>query len=127
MFAALHNRERRAHFLSKVLHRFEVSQIVIRAVQNMRRDVPMDGMLPHVAKVFPRKSLAECGRDFAFFTEFIFGDIRPLHHVANELFQVDHRRNEVSVLDSLTAERVHREERPDAISNQVDFVIARGN
>jgi len=109
------------------LHRFEVSQIVIGAVQNVRRDVPLDGIFSHVAKVFPRKRLTKVRRNFTFFAEFIFGDVSPLHHIANELFQVHHRRNEERLLDAFFTQSVHREKRADAIRDKHDFVVICGN
>ena len=59
--------------------------------ENLRRDTPLDGIFTHVLQVFPRKRFAEIRGHGFLFAKFLFRDTRPHHHVANQLFQVDHR------------------------------------
>ena len=79
-------------------YRFYRCQFVMLAVQNTGWDIPDDRMLPHIAKVILGQRFSEICGDFPFLGKLLLGHIRPLHHIANQVFHIYDRREEKGVV-----------------------------
>lgn len=99
VFAAGHDRELCADPGGERGHRFGRGQEIAAAVQNAGGDGPSKGMIPHVAKPVPGECFAEADGDFFSGAELVLRDVRPRHHVRDQLFHVHDGRNEQRAVD----------------------------
>ena len=84
--------------LGKCRYCFNRCQIVMLTVENTGRDIPDDRMLPHITKVISRQRFSEICGDFPFLGKLLFRHIRPLHHIADQVFHIHDRRDEKGVV-----------------------------
>ena len=82
----------------KCRYRFDGCQVIVLAIQNTGWDIPDDRMLPHIAKILPRQCFSKICGDFPFLGKCLFGHIRPLHHIADQVFHIHDRRDEKGVV-----------------------------
>ena len=102
----------------KCRYRFDGCQVIVLAIQNTGWDIPDDRMLPHIAKILPRQRFSKICGDFPFLGKFLFGHIRPLHHLADQVFHIHDRSDEIGPVDQRFIQRRSRKESPDAVRDQ---------
>lgn len=101
--------------LGKCRYCFNRCQVVMLTVQNAGGDIPDDRVLPHIAKVLPGQRFSEIRGDFPFLGKLLFGHIRPLHHIANQVLHIHDRRDEIRPVNQRFIQRGQRKESPDAV------------
>ena len=70
----------------KCRYRFDGCQVIVLAVENTGGNIPDDRVFPHVTKIRPGQRFPELRGDFPLLGKLLFGHIRPLHHLADQVF-----------------------------------------
>lgn len=97
---------------------FNGCQVVMLTVQNAGGDIPDNRVLAHIAKILPGQRFSEIRGDFPFLGKLLFGHIRPLHHIANQVLHIHDRRDEIRPVHQRFIQRGQRKISPDAVGNQ---------
>ena len=88
MLATGHDGQTSLVLLGKCRYRFKGCQVVMLTVKNTGGNIPDDRMLSHIAKILPRQRLSEICGNFLFLGKLLFSHIRPLHHIADQVFHI---------------------------------------
>lgn len=91
MPAVFHDGQVGVVLLGKRSDRIKGGQLITAAVQDRGRTIPADRVTSDIAEMIPRQILAEVGVNNTSPLQFVLGDIRPRHHVSDQLFHVDDR------------------------------------
>ena len=75
--------------------------MILSTIQNAGEDVPFDRMLAHIAQIFPGQGFAKLRGNFFFAFQLILRNIRPHHHIGNQLLHIHDRRNKQSLRNTL--------------------------
>ena len=102
----------------KYRYRFDRCQVIVLTVENTGGNISGNRMLPHIAKVIPGQRFFKICGDFPFLGKLLFGHIRPLHHIADQVFHIHDRRDEISPANQRFIQRGQRKESSDAVGNQ---------
>ena len=102
----------------KCRYRFDGCQVIVLAVENTGGNIPDDRVFPHVTKICPGQRFPELRGDFPLLGKLLFGHIRPLHHLADQVFHIHNRRDQISPVNQRIIQRRSRKESPDAVRDQ---------
>ena len=106
----------------KCRYRFNGCQVVMLTVQNAGGDIPDDRVPAHIAKILPGQRFSEIRGDFPFLGKLLFGHIRPLHHIANQVLHIHDRRDEIRPVHQRFIQRGQRKESSDAVGYQSEML-----
>ena len=98
MLATLHHRQRCVNPFGKGGYGFIRRQPIPLTVQDAGRDAPAYGVAAHIAQVVPGQGLTEVRGDLTALLQLRLRDLRPAHHIGDELLHVHHRGNEQGVI-----------------------------
>ena len=123
VLAALQDGEAGSVFFREPLHGLAGHQMVAPSIEDLRVDLPGDGVLPYIAQVRPGQLLPEVRGDLPLFPQRLLRYAGPAHHVQNQTLHVQYRRHKQRPVRRPALKGQHGEIGPDAVGQENDVVI----